>query len=240
MALLEGHEVASFGIGFAVEPAAMKDADPLECESTKGSLMGAAPFAVALVEGFGPEGARYGLAHPLDEGLALEGGACEAPVHPALVATALSDGGDADVLLQGGSVGESLASFAEGDQQARSEGGTGTGEGIEELVARELGGERGDLSVEALDGGVDGTELRDGGLDEQQQRPDDGRVGGQRLLGLNGLEASSDGGLAPDVVTSEEGDERVLPSALGGVERGPALEKCAKTGVSLSRNQPRI
>jgi hypothetical protein len=105
MALLEGHEVASFVVGFAVHPAPMEDADPLEGESTKRSLMGAAAFAVALVEGFGPEGARDGLAHPLDEGLALEGGACEAPVHPALVATALSDGGDADVLLQGGSVG---------------------------------------------------------------------------------------------------------------------------------------
>jgi hypothetical protein len=61
MALLESHEVASFIVGFAVEPAAMKDTDPLEGESTKRSLMGASAFAVALVEGFGPEGARDGL-----------------------------------------------------------------------------------------------------------------------------------------------------------------------------------
>src|SRR5687768_2198398 len=91
----------------------------------------------------------------------------------------------------------------------------------------------GDLCVEALDGGVHRAELRDGGLDEQQQGSDDGGVGGQRLLGLNGVEASSDGGLAPYVVTSEEVDERVLASALRGVERRPALEKCGKDGRVL-------
>jgi hypothetical protein len=97
---------------------------------------------------------------------------------PALVAAALGDWGDTDVLLQGGGVGEALASFTEGDQQARREGGTGTGESVEESVVGELWAERGDLGIEALDGGVHGAELRDGGLDEQQQGIDDGRVGG--------------------------------------------------------------
>jgi hypothetical protein len=82
----------------------MKDADPLEGESTKRSLMGAAAFAVALVEGPRPRRTR-GLAHPFDESLALEGGARKAPVDPALVATPHGDGCDAHVLLEGGSVG---------------------------------------------------------------------------------------------------------------------------------------
>jgi hypothetical protein len=56
MALLEGHEVASLVVGLAVEPASMEDADPLEGEGSKRGLMGATTFAVALVEGFGPEG----------------------------------------------------------------------------------------------------------------------------------------------------------------------------------------
>jgi hypothetical protein len=94
MALLESHEVAGFIVWLAVEPASMEDTDPFEGESTKRRLMGAAALTVTLVEGFGPEGARDGLAHPLDEGLALEGGAREAPVDPALVATALGDRGD--------------------------------------------------------------------------------------------------------------------------------------------------
>jgi hypothetical protein len=89
MALLESHEIASLVVGFAVEPATMKDADPLEGESTKRCLMGAAAFAVALVEVLGPVGARDGLAHPFDEGLALKGGARKAPVDPELVATAV-------------------------------------------------------------------------------------------------------------------------------------------------------
>src|SRR5262245_26762576 len=104
MTLLKSHQVTGFVVRLAVEPAAMKDADPLECESTERGLMGAAAFAVALVEGLGPEGARNGLSDPLDEGLALEGWTRKAPVDPALVATAFGDGGDADVLLQGGSV----------------------------------------------------------------------------------------------------------------------------------------
>src|SRR5688572_6940162 len=169
MALLKSHEVASFVVGFAIEPAPMKDTDPLECESTERRLMGAAAFAVALIEGLGPEGARDSLPDPLDEGLALEGGACKAPVDPALVATALGDGGDTHVLLQGGSVGESLTSFTEGNQKARSQCGPGTWERVKELVVGELGAERGDLCIEAIDGSVHGAELRDGGLYEQQQ-----------------------------------------------------------------------
>lgn len=166
MALLKSHEVAGFIVRFALDPAAMEDADPLEGESAKRGLMGTATLAVALVEGFGPEGARDGLADPLDEGLALEGRAVETPVDPALVATTLGNGRDADVLLEACCVGESLASFTEGNEQARSQSGTDTGEGVKELVVGKPGGERGDLCIEAIDGGVDGTELWDGGLDE--------------------------------------------------------------------------
>jgi hypothetical protein len=83
MALLKSHQVAGFIVRFSLDPASMEDADPLEGESSKGGLMGAAALAVALVEGFGPEGAWDGLAYPLDEGLALEGGAGETPVDPA-------------------------------------------------------------------------------------------------------------------------------------------------------------
>jgi hypothetical protein len=73
--------------------------DPLEGEGSEGSLVGATTFAVAMVEGLCPERARDGLRHPLDEGLALEGRTGEAPVYPALVATALRDRCNADVLL---------------------------------------------------------------------------------------------------------------------------------------------
>jgi hypothetical protein len=190
----------------------MEDADPLEGECTKRSLMGATALAVAFIEGLGPEGTRDGLANPLDEGLALKGWAGEAPVDPALVAAALGDWGDADVLLEGSSVWEPFSALTESNQQARSECGPSTGERVEELEVGELGAERSDLGVEAFDCGVDGVELRDGGLDEQQERVDDGRVGGQWFFGLNGIDASGDGVLAPDVVSLEEGDERVMPS----------------------------
>ena len=233
MALLKSHEVVSFVVGFAVDPATMKDTDPFEGESTKRSLMGATAFAVALVEGPSPEGARDGLAHPLDEGLALEGGAREAPVHPTLVATALGDRRDPHVLLEGSSVGESLASLTEGNEEARSQCGTCTRERVEELVVGKLGAERGDLGIEAFDGDIHCAELRNGGLDEQQQRLDNSGVGGQRFFGMNGIEASSDSALASHVMTSEEADERVLTSAFGGIESRPALEERGKDGGVL-------
>jgi hypothetical protein len=157
--------------------------------------------------------------------------------HPALVAAALGDWGDADVLLEGSSVWEPFSALTEGNQQARSECGPSTGERVEELKVGELGAERSDLGVEAFDCGVDGVELRDGGLDEQQERVDDGRVGGQWFFGLNGIDASGDGVLAPDVVSLEEGDERVMPSAFGGFESRPAVPRAKPASCSGVRRQ---
>jgi hypothetical protein len=71
-ALLEGHEVAGFVVGHAVEPAAVQDADPLEGQGTQGGLVSCTASAEGFIEGFGPEGARDGLGRPLDEGLADE------------------------------------------------------------------------------------------------------------------------------------------------------------------------
>jgi hypothetical protein len=65
-----------------------------------------------------PEGARDGLPHPLDEGLAEKGGALITPVDGGLVAAAVGDGGDAGVLLERGGVREALAALAEGDEEA--------------------------------------------------------------------------------------------------------------------------
>lgn len=77
MTLLKGHQVLGLVIRRSVDPAAM-DTDPLEGECAQRRLMRAAAFAVAPIEGFDPESARHGLAHPLDEGLALKGGARQA------------------------------------------------------------------------------------------------------------------------------------------------------------------
>jgi hypothetical protein len=57
-------------------------------------LMGHAAGFAGLVEGLGPERPRDGLADPLDEGLAQEGGAGATPVDPGLVAAAFGDGSD--------------------------------------------------------------------------------------------------------------------------------------------------
>jgi hypothetical protein len=89
LAPLQSQQVARLVVVDTVGPAAVEDADPLEGESAKGSLVLHATSSAAGVEGVGPEGARDGLANPLDEGLAEEGGAPIAPVYRGLVAAAL-------------------------------------------------------------------------------------------------------------------------------------------------------
>src|SRR5687768_17127649 len=138
----------------------MQDANPLECESTQGGLVGAAARAVAFVECLRPEGARDGLTDPLDEALSLEGGASGAPVDRSGVSAALGDGGDTDKLLQRGGVWEALAPLAKRGEQAWSECGAGARERAEEFVVRQFGTEGCDLGVEALDGGAGGAKQR--------------------------------------------------------------------------------
>jgi hypothetical protein len=47
LAFLKRHQVASFVVGFAVNPASMEDADPLESEGSRGQPDGSHSFAVA-------------------------------------------------------------------------------------------------------------------------------------------------------------------------------------------------
>jgi hypothetical protein len=74
VAFLEGREVAGFVVRGLVEPASVEDADPLEGERPDGGVVGGALGFVGVVECAGPEGARDGLAGPLDERLAKESG----------------------------------------------------------------------------------------------------------------------------------------------------------------------
>ena len=91
MTLLESHQVASLVVGLAVDPAAVEDSDPLEGKRTEGCLMLHPTSPAAPIESLSPEGARDGLAHPFDKGLAQEGGTRVAPVDPRLVAASFRD-----------------------------------------------------------------------------------------------------------------------------------------------------
>jgi len=180
---------------------------------------------VAVVEGAGPEGMGDGAGGPLDECLSEEGGAGPAPVDPMFVAAALSDGRDADALLDGGCVGEAVALLAERGQEARREHGTSARKIGEEAEVRERLATLGDVGVEAGDAGGERAKLWEQRGDDGEGGLDDGRVGGQRTLGLNGVDALVDDGGAPDAVGVEEGDEGVATGALDGLQRRPALEE---------------
>jgi len=74
-----------------------------------------------FVEGLRPRATGDGLSGPFDESLAENLAAAVAPVDPALVAAAFDDGSDAHALLDGGGVGEALATLTEGGEQPRGE-----------------------------------------------------------------------------------------------------------------------
>ena len=50
-ALLQGHEVAGFVVGHTVEPAAVKDADPLERKGAQGGLVACTASSLGFVVG---------------------------------------------------------------------------------------------------------------------------------------------------------------------------------------------
>jgi len=74
------------------------------------------------------------LRGPLHERLPQEGGTLQSPVHPALVAAALGDERNADVLLHSGGTAVALALFTEGCKQPRGERLAGAGQRAKQCV----------------------------------------------------------------------------------------------------------
>src|SRR6202521_287340 len=96
----DGGEVDALVVPCSGLPAAVEDPYPLERQRPHGGLIRAALRSLLPVIGARPERFVDGLARPFNEGLAQECRALPAPVHPALLAAALGDRGDAGVLLQ--------------------------------------------------------------------------------------------------------------------------------------------
>jgi hypothetical protein len=80
-------------------------------------------------------------------------------MHPALIATALRDGGHSCVLLKCCSVREALAALSKGNEKTRSQSGTSAREGAEDREIRQLGSECGNLFIEAFDAGAGCSKL---------------------------------------------------------------------------------
>jgi hypothetical protein len=106
-------------------PAAVHEPHPLEGQRAPRSLVRGALRTLLRVERPGLVGVRDRLGRPLPKRLAQELGAVLPPVHPALVATTLSDGGEAGALLDVGRSVLALALLAEGRQQPRGRHGAG-------------------------------------------------------------------------------------------------------------------
>jgi hypothetical protein len=82
-----------------------------------------------------------------------------------------------------------------------------------------------DLVVETCDASRHRSELGQEGLDEKTGRLDDGWVGGQRSLGLDGADAAINERSAPNAVSVEEVDDGLSSGALHVGQGRPALKE---------------
>ncbi len=142
-----------------------------------------------------------------------------------LVAATFGDGRDAGVLLECGGVSETVALLSERREQPRGEDPASTGQILEEPEVGELLTATCDLLVQPCDAGRHSAKLGQERLDEKTGRLDDCGVGGQRPLGLDGIDAAVDDCRPTHAVRMEEVDDGLASSALR-VEKGrPPLEE---------------
>ena len=113
-------------------------------------MRGSLGTLLAIV-GTGPGGFVDGLGGVVDEGLAQELRALEAPVHPGGVTATFGDGRDTAAFLQLGRTVVAISIVAKGGEQPRCDNFAGAGQGCEEvLVVGELHGDGSDLLVKAF------------------------------------------------------------------------------------------
>src|ERR1700730_9561910 len=158
--LPKGVEVDALVVPCSGLPAAVEDPYPLERQRPHGGLIRAALRSLLPVIGARPERFVDGLACPFDKGLAQEGRTLPAPVHPALLAAALGDRGDARVLLQFIGALEAVMLLAECSQQARRQMRTCSGQAVKQVEVGQRPCDCRDLPVEHVDRSARCAQLR--------------------------------------------------------------------------------
>ncbi len=144
----------------------MEDSDPLVGERAQRGLVWFTFATLLSIVGARPERARDGESGPFDESLSKERRTLPTPVHPAGVAAAFGDWGDAGVALQIVGGEQAIAIFAKRSEQPRSEGGPGGGEAVEDWEVGMLGRACGDFLIEGMDRLQGHTQLLDQALNE--------------------------------------------------------------------------
>ena len=236
IAALERLEIEGFIVWGALLPAPREDADPFEGQGAHGRLVRLAFVALLLVIDLRPEGMPGGFRRPLDERLAQERRALEAPVHPGFLATAFRDRGDTCIFLEFRGRGIAFPLFAKGDEEAGGKDGPGSWQGVKQWEIRmRLGALRNGV-VEVCDGLQGHAELADKGLDEERSGSNDTLIDGQGCGAFEGLDAGGDDVGRADVVGMEEDCEGSTARELRGFEGRPAAEEVAKDrGIFLGK-----
>src|ERR1035437_805050 len=149
-------------------------------------------------------------------------------MHPALLATALGDGGDAGVFLQFIGALEAFAILSESDEQSWRQMRACTRQSLKKNVVQQRRCELGNRPIKPVNRLQGDTQLFD---QDQRMQPtwhDDTRVIGKWYSGLDGIEASANDLGPAAVVGVEERLEAGLASALDLSQRWPAGQEVAK------------
>ena len=117
-----------------------------------------------------PDGRPERCGRPLHQRVAEAGRALEPPGDPRFCAPACGHWGDSGVLVEGSGGGRACTLLATGDQEAGSQDGAGSWEGLEEGTVGMALGTLGHGGVKGLESVAGDTERAEQGLDEQGRR----------------------------------------------------------------------
>src|ERR1700686_5342950 len=233
-ALPQGVEVDALVVPCSGLPAAVEDPYPLERQRPHGGLIRAALRSLLPVIGARPERFVDGLACPFDKGLAQEGRTLPAPVHPALLAAALGDRGDARVLLQFIGALEAVTLLAECSQQARRQIRTCSGQAVKQVEAGQRSWDCRDFLIEHVDRSERCAQLRHQHQRAQSVWCNDTGIVSKRHSAADRLQTPLN-----QLCTWKKVSSVFLPARLTAGRVGQRVRKSQNSTVSMSSNHSR-
>ena len=223
----ERGEVGGLVVGRPILPAPKENPDPFEGQRAEGGVVAVAPSALLVVVAPGPGREADGLTGVFVKRLLQELRTGEAVMHPAGLAAAYGDRGDAGVGLERTGGLPAGAVGPEGGRQAGRVHRTRPRQTHEEVVVGVIREDRGDGGIKGPDRVEERAQLRGVGLDGEAEGVDDRGVGGQRLGRGDLREPVVDDGGPATVVLLIEPSHRGGARPLDGGQRRPLPQEVA-------------
>jgi hypothetical protein len=206
-------------------PALPEDADPFESQCANDRIEVLVSPLVMSDKSFGPVAVFPAFSAPLIQGLSQEAVAAHAAEDPAAFTTLIGDGSHA---AEGGEAGGVLAMgsmLSEGGEEPGGQGGTGSGEVLEEGVFGVLEAELLNGQIVFLDRPVEDFDLVEDEVHLQPGRFDDVGIVGERDEIFDDGETLLEPFLATAAMAVEEGFQGAFPRTHEGLRGGPAAQE---------------